>query len=214
MYERTRSEVTRRGCGRLFDWFGWMADSVLSLGYVGVFLALVLEGLGLPFPGDVAMAFYGFAAARGDVHLGAVMGCSLVGYMTGSTIAYTVSRKFGGHWLDTMSHRMLLNQRSIMSTSGLIRRYGAWLLIPGRFLPGVRSVSSYVAGISRMDFQAFLLYTGIGAALWCAGWVALGFWCGEHLTAVLHGVQSSLAYVLAGVLVALVGFLWYRRKAR
>ncbi len=206
--------MTRRGCGRLFDWFGWIADSVLSLGYVGVYLALVLEGLGLPFPGDVAMAFYGFAAARGNVHLGAVMVCSLAGYMTGSTIAFAVSRKFGGHWLDNMSHRLLLNQRSMMSTSGLIHRYGAWLLIPGRFLPGVRSVSSYVAGISRMDFQAFLLYTGIGSALWCAGWVALGFWFGEHLTEVLHVVQSSLAYLLGGVLVAVLCFLLYRRKAR
>jgi membrane protein DedA with SNARE-associated domain len=198
----------------VLDWFGSIAEAVLTLGYVGVLLALVVEGLGLPFPGDAMMAFYGFAAARGDLNLAGVFLCSLAGYLVGTTFAYAVSRRYGREWLDIAARRVLLSERSMRRTTSLIDRYGPWLLVPGRFLPGVRSVSSYVAGVGDMDFRDFLLYTGIGASLWCAAWLGIGYWFGDHLDAVIQAVQSGLAYLTGAVVVGLFGLWVYRRRSR
>lgn len=197
---------------RVLHWFGSLADSVLTVGYIGVYVALIIEGLGLPFPGDAAMAFYGFAAAEGTLSLGPVLWVSIAGYLTGSLLAYYVSRTYGAAWLDGLSALPVFNQRSMMRTTRLIDRYGPWLLIPGRFLPGVRSVSSYVAGFTRMDFQPFLIYTVIGVTLWCAAWVGLGYWFGDHLKVVLQVTQSWLAYITGAVLIIGVAIWGYRRK--
>jgi membrane protein DedA with SNARE-associated domain len=197
---------------QVLEWFGSIAGAVLTMGYVGVLIALVIEGLGLPFPGDVMMAFYGFAAARGDLHLAGVFLYSMIGYLIGTTMAYVVSRRYGREWLARAARRMLISERNMMRTTSLMERYGPWLLVPGRFLPGVRSVSSYVAGVGDMDFRDFLLYTGIGASLWCAVWISVGYWCGDHLDAVIHAVQSGLAYLTGAVLVGLLAFWIYRRR--
>jgi len=198
----------------MLHWFGTIADELLSWGYLGVFAALVIEGLGLPFPGDAVMAFYGFAAAHGQAHAGGVIGFSIVGYMAGTVFAYRVSHQYGAGLFDRIGSRFLLDHRSMTRASRLIDQYGPWLLIPGRFLPGVRSVSSYVAGASHMEFQPFLVYTGIGASLWCATWVGLGYWFGENMDVVLHAVQSSLAYVTGAGLVLLLALWAYRRRVR
>lgn len=198
----------------MLEWFGQMADQVLLFGYFGVYIALIVEGLGLPFPGDAVMAFYGFSAARGELHIGGILLFSILGYCTGTTIAYMLSRRFGREWLDRIANKLMFNRRSMLRTTGMIDRYGPWLLVPGRFLPGVRSVSSYVAGALDMDFRDFLLYTVIGATLWCAGWVGVGYWFGGHLAVVIDMIQSGLAYLTGAVLVTLLGFWLYRRKVR
>ncbi|WP_054967944.1 DedA family protein [Alicyclobacillus ferrooxydans] len=198
----------------MLDWFGHGAEAVLSLGYLGTYLALVVEGLGLPFPGDAVMVLYGLAAANGKFQPGALILISVAGYLTGAVISYALSRYFGSVWLDRWRPSRMMNLRSFERTTSLLNKYGPMLLVPGRFLPGVRSVSSYVAGAVRMEFSPFFLYTGIGVIAWCAIWVLLGFWFGEHITAVMHTIQSYLLYITGG-LFAIGGTVWVvRRKLR
>ena len=100
-------------------------------------------------------------------------------------------------------------------TTALMERFGPWLLIPGRFLPGVRSVSSYVAGLGEMEFRSFLVYTMVGAILWCGTWVSVGYWFGEHLDTILHMAQSTLTWVTgAGIACLLLIWIWRRQLLR
>lgn len=195
----------------MFEWLGQLAEHVFAIGYSGIYLALIVEGLGLPFPGDAVMVFYGFAAAQGQFHVLPIIGFSVLGYLSGTTLCYWVARRYSAHVRRFGERVPLLNQRSMMRTTRMIDRYGALLLIPGRFLPGVRSVSSYVAGLVDMDFRTFLLYTGIGTVLWCPVWVLIGFWFGENAHAVVRSMQSSAAYVTGALLVVVATVLWLRR---
>lgn len=196
----------------MLEWFGSFADSILTLGRVGIYIALLIEGLGLPFPGDAALAFYGFAAAEGRFRLGTVLLFGVLGYLTGTLIVYGLSLRYGAAWLERVATLPLFNTRSMMRTTRLIDRYGPLLLVPGRFLPGVRSVSSYVAGLTRMDFGVFLLYTGIGVTLWCATWIGLGYWFGDNMKIIIQLVQSWLAYATGAALLIGVSVWVYRRK--
>jgi membrane protein DedA with SNARE-associated domain len=196
---------------QMLDWFGQGAQAILALGYLGTYLALVIEGLGLPFPGDAVMALYGLAAANGRFHTGPLIFISIAGYLTGAVISYGLSRYVGAGWLDRWTSSHMMNYRSLLRTTSMLNKYGPLLLVPGRFLPGVRSVSSYVAGAVRMEFPAFFLYTGIGVIVWCAGWIFLGFWFGEHLDFILRTVQSYLLYV-TGAAVVVAGVFWLIRR--
>lgn len=198
----------------MLDWFGHLTQTIFAIGYPGVIIALIVEGLGLPFPGDAVMAFYGIAAARGSLNFWGVLVFSVIGYMIGATTAYALSWRYGGRVLDRILDLPLFNQRSLRRTTSMIDRYGPLLLVPGRFLPGVRSVSSYVAGLAHMELQPFLVYTGIGVALWCAAWVSIGYWFGEHLKPILHFASSSLAYFTGAALLSLFIVLWWRQRQR
>lgn len=199
----------------MLDWFGRLADSVYALGYPGVVVALVIEGLGLPFPGDAVMAFYGVAAAEHSLSFWGVVLASVAGYMIGTTTSYTVSYAFGGRMMEAVAQWPWFSQRSMRRTTNLLARYGPLLLIPGRFLPGVRSGSSYVAGLAKMEFQPFFIYTGVSAVIWCATWVGVGYWFGENLTAILQFASSSLAYLTGALLLCALAFLWWRyQRAR
>ncbi len=196
----------------MLAWFSHILEGVFRVGYPGIVLALIVEGLGLPFPGDAVMAFYGFAAADANFRLDGVIVCSFIGYMFGSTLAYAASRRFGRGMLDRLARLRWFSSGSLMRTSRLIDRFGPLLLVPGRFLPGVRSVSPYVAGMGGMEMEPFLFYTGLGAALWCTAWVCVGYWFGEHLDWILHVAQSSLAYVTGCALVIGAAYWLWRRR--
>ncbi len=179
----------------MWDWLNHLTNGVLSLGYVGVYLALLVEGLGLPFPGDAVMGLYGVAAAEGLFHPLGVGIVGTLGYLNGALIGYGLARLFGSPWLNRLEHWALFNRSSMMRTTRMMDRYGPLLLIPGRFLPGIRSVSSYAAGLMGMALGRFLLYTGMGVVLWVALWLSLGYWFGEHLQVVLRWMQSSMGYI-------------------
>jgi membrane protein DedA with SNARE-associated domain len=179
----------------MWEWFGNLTDIVLSLGYIGVYLALVVEGLGLPFPGDAVMGLYGVAAARGLFHPFPVGIVATLGYLTGSLLGYGLAKSYGAPWLGRITHWTLFHRGSMLRTTDMMDRYGPLLLVPGRFLPGIRSVSSYAAGLMGMAFGRFVIYTGMGIVLWVALWLSLGYWFGEHLQAILHWMQSSSGYI-------------------
>lgn len=203
----------------MLAWFGGLAQAIFQLGYPGVLVALTIEGTGLPFPGDAAMAFYGFGTAEGRLRWSLVLVVCVIGYMLGASIAYGVGRAFSstfhrGVGLQRIGRFLGISQRSMTRTTNLMERFGPVLLIVGRFLPGIRSVSSYAAGLTKMPFQPFFLYTFIGTVLWCSTWLGLGYLLEENVTRVLHFAQSSLAYVTIGLVIGVAIWLVWRRRQR
>ncbi|MCL6517497.1 DedA family protein [Alicyclobacillus sp.] len=197
----------------MWQWFGGLAEVVMDWGYAGVYAAMVIEGLGLPFPGDAVLALYGFLAAEGRMQPGGQWLAALAGYMTAAVIAYWVSRRFGTGFVHGLGGRLaMLNERGMMRTTRLIDRWGPWMLVPGRFLPGVRSMSSYVAGLCRMDWRPFLVYTGIGAGLWCGAWLGAGYWFGDHVDDLLAQSRTVFGWAAAVAVAGMAGLWLYRRR--
>jgi membrane protein DedA with SNARE-associated domain len=197
----------------MLQWFASFTTFVFNVGYPGVVLALIIEGLGLPFPGDACMAFYGIAAANGNFGFWGVFVCSIIGYTIGTSVAYGVARRWGSGWLASKRTSRLISMRSMRRTTHLMDRFGPFLLIPGRFLPGVRSVSSYVAGLGNMAFRDFVLYTMVSAVLWCGTWVSIGYWFGEHLDIIMRMAQHTLAWITGALVISLFFYwLWHRQS--
>ncbi|MCL6594172.1 MAG: VTT domain-containing protein, partial [Alicyclobacillus sp.] len=110
-------------------------------------------------------------------------------------------------------HAVWLDGARLRRAAGRLLRYGPLLLVPGRFLPGWRAVSSYAAGAAHMDLRAFLVYTGMGAGLWCGAWLGVGYWFGENADWLLRTANTWLALLAAAGAAAVAG-LWLYRRAR
>ncbi|TCS74345.1 DedA family protein [Effusibacillus lacus] len=183
---------------------------VHNAGYQGMGADLLLEGLGVPFPGDAVMAFYGYMISAGHFsYVQAVAWCA-AGCWLGSIAAFFVGRTYGVGFLQRFGRFLLLRPKHVRETELLSMRYGVWILVFGRFLPGVRTLSSYFAGIGRMSWPTFLLMSLLGFAMWCAAWLWIGVWFGEHWDQILERInQLLLALVL---LIIMAGFWWWKRN--
>lgn len=184
---------------------------VYSAGYPGIFAAMVLEGMGVPFPGDVFMAFYGFLASQGYFFFFLVWICATVGCYGGSLLAFYLGRRYGLSFLMGFARIALVRPRHIARTESLSRRYGVFVLVLGRFLPGVRTLSSYFAAIGGMSWLTFLIFSLVGFFAWCLTWVSLGYLLGEHWQDLMEIVNQFLFWISAFLLLLLF-FVFLRRQ--
>jgi len=194
----------------MLQWLATITESILSIGVLGILLSMIVEGTGLPFPGDMLLAFYGFEAFKGRFHLTVVIAMSISGYLIGTVCSYLLSRHFGERLFQQLHRLPFISQANVRHTAQLMHRYGPIILAPGRFFPGLRSISSYAAGLSNLEFLPFLFYTIIGTTLWCTATVLLGYWFGEHIQEIMHMVQTYMMYISGAVIVGFAVFIWYR----
>ena len=195
----------------LRPYLGWLIEHT----YLVVFVCTVIDATGLPFPGRVVLAAAGAFAASGDVSLAAVIGLGALGAMLTDHVWY-----FAG-WFDTKRLLALYCRWTFSSgacvnrTADYFRRFGALTIIIGRYVAGVRVFAWPLARKSGVGYARFLLYDAVGAVLWTATWVLIGWLVGDRWESVIETVGGWMTAVLiAAVLMAAVVVLRVRRRAR
>ena len=194
-------------------------DSILlwitHYGYVAIFTLLVLGIVGLPVPDEWLLTFVGYLVFQGKLSLLPAAGSALGGSVCGITLSYLLGRTVGLHFLIKYGQRFHLTQDKLDTTHRWFRRIGRWTLPIGYFVPGVRHLTAYVAGASKLEFPFFTVFAYGGAVVWCATFIGLGYFTGERWESVTHyahrvGVAGAAAVGGLG----LIYYLWRRRKPR
>ncbi|GIP37110.1 alkaline phosphatase [Paenibacillus sp. J31TS4] len=187
---------------------------VAHYGYLGIFCALMLGLIGLPVPDEVLMAFCGYLIATGRLHYLPTVLTAAAGSFVGMSFSYFIGRQFGRPLLEKYGKYVHLTPDKFDRTQHWLDKYGKFALTLGYFVPGLRHLTSYSAGISRWSYGSFSLYVASGAVLWAASFITLGMYLGEHWHRVLMTVHRySLLLILA--LLALGGvYLVYRKRRR
>ncbi|WP_139491634.1 DedA family protein [Brevibacillus dissolubilis] len=196
----------------IWDTIVWL---VATFSYLGVFLSMVVEGIGLPFPGDVALSFFGYLASRERFDLMQTILFATLGSGVGSMISFTLGKRYGVTLLQRYGKYLLISQQSIEVTTRFSSRYGVLVLLVGRMLPGVRTLSSYVAGIGNLSWPTFLVCSFIGFFIFCGFWTMVGFYLGENWSVVVKTIKEYLVGIASGViLIGVTSLLWrkFRKK--
>ena len=147
----------------LKTWFHW----VEAWGYTGVIVLMALESSIVPVPSEVVMPPAAFWAVQGRMNIWGVIAAGTFGSWLGSAISYWVSRWVGLPFVERFGRYLLLSPEKIRMASDWVGRYGPTGIFLARLLPVVRHLISIPAGILRMPFGTFSLYTIAGAGLWC-----------------------------------------------
>ena len=204
----------------LLGWFtsdqGLMA--VLTQNWLlGIFLIAIIIFVEtgvvvLPFlPGDSLLfatgAFLGLAGISPLLPIAIVT----VAAVAGDTSNCAVGRSALGQWLI---HKRWIKPHHLARTRTWFERYGGLTITIGRFVPIVRTVAPFLAGLSGMQTRRFLIYNVLGGILWCSLLVSAGFWWGK-ITWVRENLQwLTLLIVLISVLPVAVHALAERRKGK
>ncbi|MGH7427145.1 MAG: DedA family protein [Gemmatimonadales bacterium] len=195
----------------------WLTETIFDLGYPGITLLMAIESSAIPFPSEVVMPPAGYLAAKGRLDLALVMLAGISGSLIGALANYGVA-----HWLDGWLRRhgkwLLIRPESLDRAEAFFRRHGEIGTFVGRLVPVVRQLISIPAGLARMRLDRFVLYTGLGAGIWCAILTYIGYLLGQHESVLRdEQVQRYVGRVLVYLLPALVAIVgayawWYRRR--
>ena len=186
-------------------------------GYPGLFLGLVVEFLGFPFPGEIVLTYTGYLVWSGILRFDNALFSAVAGSLTGTVIAYSLGRRFGRPLLDKYGRYIWLNEKRVDMAERWFHRHGILVLLFGRFVPGIRPLSAYSAGFARMKLHLFLPLSLAGAFLWCFTFITIGKILGKHWERITWLIAKYDLFLAGFAAVAAVLYiLWkvFRYKPR
>ncbi|MGY0287941.1 MAG: DedA family protein [Candidatus Methanodesulfokora washburnensis] len=137
--------------------------------YPLVFILMTMESALIPVPSEVVMPFSGFLVSRGSMDFWIAVLSGVLGNLTGSLIAYYLGVRAGWELLLRIKViSKVISESEIRKAENLLRRRGSEAVLIGRMMPGVRTVISLPAGMSRVDLSRFVLFTIAGSIPWNA----------------------------------------------
>jgi membrane protein DedA with SNARE-associated domain len=201
----------------------WIQDQIANNGYLAVFVLMLLGSACVPIPSEVVMAFGGALAseafatnALGDpgaqLGLVTVIVVGVVASMIGSWIAWGAGYAGGRPLIDRFGRYLLLRPHEVDRAHEWFERHGEAAVFFARLIPLVRAFISLPAGVARMSFGRFTLYTFLGIVPWTVGLAIAGYSLGQRWDQVERFIGPiSIAVGLIGLL-ALAW--WIRRRLR
>ncbi len=178
-------------------------------GYVAVFFMVLVEGFGVPAPGQTLIIAGGLLAARGDMHIAVLTTVAWSAAVLGDNIGYAIGRYGGRRLVLRHGAHAGLRATHVEHVERFFARYGGGIVIVARFLEVLRQLNGVVAGFGGMTWLRFLGFNALGAALWVGVWGYGVYRLGEHLDQVLVWLKVVEPY-LAGVgVLAVLGLLGY-----
>ena len=195
---------------RLLVFVSQVIISVISTGgYAGIVLLMAIESACIPLPSEIIMPFSGYLVGQGRFSLWGVAVAGAVGCNLGSIVAYAVGAYGGRPFLERYGRYVLLTRGDLAWADRWFARYGEATIFFSRLLPVIRTFIALPAGIARMDFLRFNVYTFLGSLPWCLGLAWLGLKLGEHWEETIRPVFQKLD-LLIGLLLA-AALVWFVR---
>ena len=188
------------------------ASYILSYGYFAIFLFLYLGITGIPSPEESFMIFVGLTISQGSLNLYHSIFLAFLGVTLGMVSAYTIGYVVGKPLFHRFGKFIGLPPHRFKKATEKFEKNANWAIIMGFFIPGIRQINPYMAGISRIPFFMFLLTSAIGAFIWTVTVILIGTFLGNRVRQFVHFTPFHLAlvgvvFLILFVLVGVIRFL-------
>ncbi|OGQ48568.1 MAG: alkaline phosphatase [Deltaproteobacteria bacterium RIFCSPLOWO2_02_FULL_47_10] len=180
--------------------------SISALGYTGIALMMAIESACIPLPSEIIMPFSGFLVSQGQFTLFGTALAGAIGCVIGSIAAYAVGRYGGRSFIWKYGRYILISHHDVEMADRWFTRYGQWVVFFSRLLPVIRTFISLPAGISKMRFIPFIIYTFLGSLPWCYLLSYIGYRLGEKwdtLGIYFHKFDTAIGMII------IAGAIWW-----
>jgi membrane protein DedA with SNARE-associated domain len=186
---------------------------ITQYGYLAIFFLLMFGIVGLPIPDETLLTFSGYLIYQGRLVLPLAFATALAGSMSGITLSYWLGRTFGLALIHRYGKYVRVTEEHIHKAHAWFERVGHWGLTFGYFVPAVRHLTAYAAGMSDVRPHQFAIFAYAGAILWVSSFLTLGYFLGERWEAVEKNIHHYLVLMSIGaaILVA-VWLVWWKRR--
>ncbi len=190
----------------------WIVNVISATGYGGIVLLMAIESANVPLPSEIIMPFSGFLVAQGQMNLYLTGLAGALGCVVGSIFSYYLGAWGGRPLVEKYGKYLLISHHDLDLADRLFKKYGEAIVFIGRLLPVVRTFISFPAGISRMNFPKFVIYSFLGSLPWTLALAFLGQKMGENwenLRRYFHGLD----WIILGLIILGIGW-WVRRHLK
>lgn len=194
----------------------WIRNTMESLGYVGIGLLMFLENLFPPIPSELIMPLAGYTATFPNTQIQVIpaIAAGVIGTILGAIPWYYAGLLLGQQRLQGLAGRygkwIGISGKDIEKSVNWFQKHGAKAVLLGRLVPGIRTLISIPAGISKMPLLPFFLYSTIGTIIWVTLLTYAGYFLGKNYDVVEKYIDVITKVVIFGFLLAIFSFIGYR----
>ncbi len=191
-----------------------------TLNYWTIFIGMYIEGTVIPFPSELIVAPAAYHAAAGHLDILIIILISTLGAVAGSTTNYVAAYYLGRPLIfrfanSRLGHLCLLNKEKVEQAEKYFYNHGVIATLTGRLIPGIRQIISIPAGLSKMKFWKFLLYTAIGSGLWNCVLATLGWYLHsvvpeDKLLPAIEKYNDYIKYFILGIVFLVVIYFVFK----
>jgi membrane protein DedA with SNARE-associated domain len=190
----------------------WIIDTISFLGYWGIVLTMGIESACIPLPSEIIMPFSGYLVYSGRFNLLWVSVAGAFGCVVGSVAAYWAGVWGGRPFIERYGKYVLLSHRDLDTAERWFKKYGDWTIFFSRLLPVIRTFISLPAGIARMNFPRFVIYTFLGSLPWCFVLAYIGKVLGENWQTIKGYFRRADVVIVIVIVVGIVFFIYRHLK--
>ncbi len=191
----------------------FITNQIFDMGYMGIFLLMLIESSFIPFPSEIILVPAGYLASKGDMDISLILFFSLLGSISGALINYFGALYLGRKFLLKFGKYVFISRETLDKMEEFFKKHGAISTFTGRLVPGVRQLISIPAGLSKMELKLFIFYTSLGALIWSIVLVTLGYIIGKNQELIQEYLSQIVSITL--LLVALITVIYiYNHKRK
>lgn len=180
-----------------------IVEFLVRYGYVLLFGWVLAEQLGLPLPAAPLLLAAGALAGRSRMNLLAAVALPVSAAAISDAFWYELGRRRGMKLLEWLCRISLEPDSCVHRTQGHFERSREWALVVAKFIPGLNTMAPPLAGTSRMPWQRFAFFDGLGALLWASVYIGVGY----VFSGQIERIASELVFLGRGLFVLVVGGL-------
>lgn len=184
----------------------FIEHTVTELGALGVVMLMAVESCNIPLPSEAILPFAGYLVSKGvfSIHTAAFAGA--FGCVVGSMPSYYIGCRGGRPFVEKYGKWFLISKKDLEMADKWSAKYGDWAFFICRMLPVVRTFISLPAGILKVNYPKFLLFTFLGSLIWSYFLVYVGIKLGQHREE-FKAIWHRFDYAIAGT-VLILGVLY------
>lgn len=190
----------------------WVLATVHDWGYTGIVVMMTIESSFIPFPSEIAMIPAGYLAAQGRMDPFLAVLAGTVGSLIGAFVNYLLALYLGRPAVERIARWFFVAPEKLDSADRFFARHGEITTFVGRLIPVIRQLISLPAGFARMGALRFAVYTSLGAGIWSAVLVAIGYWVGANEDLWRPMLEKATLWLLGGIAVLVIGYVTYQRR--
>ncbi len=195
----------------------WLVNAISTIGYPGVFISVFLESFFAPIPSEIILPFSGFVASTGKMNLIFVIVIATVAAYLGSLPFYFIG-KWGEkpviNFINKYGKYLFIQQKDVDKVFGAFDKYGKGVVFFGRLIPMIRTLISFPAGVAKMQFARFSMYTLFGSLTWNILLTYAGYQLGDHWSVVSKWIEKYQNVILVLIIIAVLLYIIRRIKSR
>lgn len=183
-----------------------LSPFIVHYGNAAIFLLMTLESACIPIPSEAVVPYAGFLAYLGKMNFWDIVLIATLANLFGGSIAYIVGRLGGRALIVHYGKYILLSTKHLERAEIWFAKRGEITILIGRIFPAIRTIISLPAGIAKMRFGKFLVFSTIGSFIWNFALAYLGLQLASHWNIIAEKMKP---FTYAGVFVLLIAVLWF-----